>query len=116
MIPMIVISKRKMLYFQLCCDGSGTEDPFIWLVSGAPEPMTVLSFDWLLQDVDRFCGGEEHAILSVDPTFNLGDFDVTVTTYRHLMLINSHGSHPVMIGPMFIHQRKKFLTISLLHH
>ena len=106
------IKKKDALFsvMLMCkdCDGSGTEDPFIRLVSGAPEPMTVLSFDWLLQDVDRFCGGEEHTILSVDPTFNLGDFDVTVTMYRHLMLINSHGSHPVMIGPMFIHQRKKF--------
>lgn len=91
-------------------EGSGLEDPFVRLVSGAPEPMTVLSFDWLLQDIDRFCCGEEHTILSVDPTFNLGDFDVTVTTYRNLMLVNSDGNHPVMVGPIFIHQRKKFET------
>ena len=77
-MSMILISKRKMLVMLMCkdCDGSGTEDPFIRLVSGAPEPTTVLSFDWLLQDIDRFCGGE-HTILSVDPTFILGDFDVT---------------------------------------
>ena len=35
---------------------------------------------------------------------------VTVTTYRHLLLENSSGNHPVIMGPIFIHQQKKFET------
>ena len=91
-------------------EGKNTENHFVRIVTGAPEPMTVLCFDWSLNDLERFCTGDQHTVLSVDPTFNLGDFDVTVTTYRHLMLTKSSGNHPVMMGPLFIHQCKKFNT------
>ena len=80
------------------------------MVTGAPEPMTVLAYDWSLEDIQRFCTQQQCTVLSVDPTFNLGDFDVTVTTYRHLLLKNASGHHPVMIGPVFVHQRKRFET------
>ena len=68
--------------------------------------MTVLCFDWSLNDLEQFCTGEQHTVLSMDPTFNLGDFDLTVTTYRHLMFTNMSGNHPVMMGLLFIHQCK----------
>ena len=65
-------------------------------------------------DLERFCTDpQHHVILSVDPTFNLGSFHVTVTTYRHPILEYKHqrrGHHPVMFGPMFIHHRKTFAT------
>ena len=51
-----------------------------------------------------------NAILCIDPTFNLGDFDVTVMTYRHPVLISSTSNHPVMMGPVMIHKQKKFET------
>ena len=70
--------------------------------------MTVLAYNWSLDDIERFCTKSQCTVLSVDPTFNLGDFDVTVTTYRHLLLSNARGNHPVMMGPIFIHQQKKF--------
>ena len=89
-------------------EGVQTDGHFVRLVTGAPEPMTVLAFDWTLHDIRRFCTGEQHTVLCVDPTFNLGDFSVTVTTYQHLMIVNSSGRHPVLTGPMFIHQQKKF--------
>ena len=63
------------------------------MVSGAPEPMTVLVYNWSLDDIERFCTKSPCTVLSVDPTFNLGDFDVTVTTYCHLLLTNSRGRH-----------------------
>ncbi len=40
--------------------------------------------------------------LSVDVTFNIGDFYVAVTTKRNLMLRTKNGCHPVMIGPVSI--------------
>ena len=37
-----------------------------------------------------------------------GNFYVTVTTYRHLMLYTSKDVHPVTIGPPLIHHKKGF--------
>ena len=49
--------------------------------------------------------------LSVDPTFNLGDFSVTVTSFQNLLLVHQRtNKHPVMIGPMLVHRRKIFST------
>ena len=43
-------------------------------------------------------------VLSVDTTFNLDDFYVTPTTYRHLMLADAQsGKHPAVIGPVLVH-------------
>ena len=89
-------------------EGTKTGESFVRIVTGAPEPMAVLCPDWILNDLERFCTGMQHTVLTLDPTFDLGDFNVTVSTYRHLMLVNSSGNHPVMTGPMFIHQRKHF--------
>jgi len=45
----------------------------------------------------------QSTVLSIDPTFDLGDFYITVTTYRDLLLKISNGHHPVLMGPIFIH-------------
>ena len=89
-------------------EGRKADESFVRIVTGAPEAMALLCPDWILNDLDRFCTGLPHTILTLDPTFDLGDFNMTVSTYRHLMLTNSAGSHPVMTGPIFIHQRKHF--------
>ena len=111
--PLIGKKKDPLFAVMSMCNenkGKGTAEHFVRIVTGAPEPMTVLCFDCSINDLERFCTGEQHTVLSVDPTFNLGDFDVTVTTYRHLMLTNMSGNHPVMMGPLVIHQCKKFNT------
>ena len=71
----------------MCKESEGTNcDPnlrFVRIVSNTPEPMAVLAFDWTLQDLERFCVDPcNHTVFCVDPTFNLGSFHVTVTTYR----------------------------------
>ena len=49
--------------------------------------------------------------MGIDPTFNLGNFFVTVTTYKHLMLRKkSNGEHPVFIGPCLIHMQQNTET------
>ena len=59
-------------------------DPFVRSVVGAPDPMCVLATNNQLNDIERFCcNSQQFLILGVDPTFNLGDFSVTVTTFRH---------------------------------
>ena len=79
----------------------------------------LLATDQQLFDVQRFCcDPQQFSILTVDPTFSLGDFDVTPTTYRHLMLLSKRTNKPpVMLGPIMIHYKKTFttyLTSSLL--
>ena len=83
-------------------------DPFVRCVQGAPDAMCVLATNLQLQDLVRFCcNPNEYCILGIDPTFSLGEFSVTLTTYRHLQLIGRDTKKPpVMIGPMLIHQRK----------
>ena len=85
---------------------------FVRETQPSPEPAFVLARDRQLNDLVRFCEIPENvSVLTVDPTFNLGDFDVTPTTYRHRLLISTHfGRNPVMIGPVMIHYRKTFHT------
>ena len=92
-----------------------TEDPskkFVRAVNAAPEPAVVVSTDRQLQDLARFCTNTfEFSPLTIDPTFNLGDFDVTIITYRHLLLHSKrYKSSPVFIGPCCIHYKKTFST------
>ena len=52
-----------------------------------PEPAFILSRDWQLDDLVHFCTTPGNfSVLTVDPTFNLGDFDVTPTAYHQLLL------------------------------
>ena len=113
--PSIGTKKKSSAVMTVCkeSEGRSTQDHFVHIVTGAPEAVTLLTFDWTLNDLERFCTKNDIQFC-VDPTFNSGAFEVMVTTYRHLMLINSSGGHPVMTGPLFIHQCKKFT--SYLHH
>lgn len=96
-------SKRQQL--------GNRESAFIREVTG-PDLRTVLGFDWQLRDMVRFCTNPaKFAVFGVDPTFNLGKFHLTVTTYENLMLKDRKtGKSPLMLGPMLLHQRKTFDT------
>jgi len=68
-----------------------------------------MASDRQLSDIEKFCTQNKNfCVLGVDTTFNIGNYYVTVTVYRHQMLLNKFGSEPVMLGPMLIHQRKTF--------
>ena len=85
---------------------------FIREVKTLHEPGIVVAVDRQLDDLIRFCTDEsQFGILTVDPTFSLGAFDVTVTTYRHLMLeCRRTRNYPAFIGPVLIHFKKSFST------
>ncbi len=85
---------------------------FIRELKAAPEPAVIVARDYQLQDMVRFCTQEHNfSILTVDPTFCLGDFDVTPMSYRHLLLQSRRTGHPpVFVGPIMIHYRKTFAT------
>lgn len=77
-----------------------------------PEPAIILATEQQLNDLVRFCtSADRFGILTVDPTFSLGEFDVTPVTYRHLLLnCRRSGKAPVCVGPILIHYRKTFTT------
>lgn len=85
-----------------------SDDPcrkYVRAVNAAPEPAIVVATDSQLNNLARFCtSSHEFSPLTVDPTFSLGAFDVTLITYRHLFLQSKRYKHsPVFIGPACIH-------------
>ena len=101
---------RDMLYVVMeQCKCAEVNDKFVQDVTCAPEPMAVLCSEQQLGDLTRFCCDPyEFCILGIDPTFNLGDFSVTPTAYRHLLVQNSMGNSPLMLGPLLVHYHKEF--------
>ena len=81
-------------------------------MKAAPDPALVLATDQQLDDMERFCTcADEFCVATVDPTFNLGDFDVTPLTYRNLLLETKRpGNYPIFLGSLLIHHRKNFAT------
>ena len=80
----------------MCKEGEGrrTDDHFVRIVTGAPEPMAVLSFTWSLDDLERFTGSN-HVVLCVDPTFNLGDNLQTSNANKFKWRASSYDGAPV---------------------
>lgn len=89
-----------------------TMNNFIRDIKTAPEPAIVLASDQQIADLQRFCtSSQDFGVLTVDPTFSLGDFDVTPITYRHLLLETRRGGQPpVFLGPILVHYKKTFST------
>lgn len=93
----------------MCKDQQGTDDAFVRDVTLAPEKTIFLGNNRQLKDIEKFCTGPGNlCVLGADPTYNIGNVYVTLTTYRHLMLTNAKGVSPVMIGPALIHYQKAF--------
>ena len=109
-------AKDPLFSVMLMCKeshGANASDAFIRIVTCAPEPMpmAVLASDWTLNDLDRFCTKQRCTVFCIDPTFSLGDFSVTVATYRHLMLHNSDEKCPVMMGPILLSAIKAWVSV-----
>ena len=87
-------------------------DNFIRKIDIRPDFIVVLSSNQQLTDLKRFCTRHPCSILGIDPTFHFGDFDVTVTTYRHQMLEDTTPGKdmidrtPVFVGPVCVHKKK----------
>ena len=87
---------------------------FVRDVRVAPDPLCVLTNRQQLRDVTRFCCDPlEFQPFTIDPTFDIGEFSVTVSTYQHLLLENKSDSKmPSFIGPVMIHHKKTKNTYS----
>ncbi|CAH3128963.1 unnamed protein product, partial [Pocillopora meandrina] len=96
-------------------EGGETGKVYIRRLQVAPSPACVLASDRQVQDVKRFCANttENFSVLSIDTTFNIGDFYVTPTTYKHLLLDDRRTENPpLLLGPTLIHTRKDSDTFS----
>ena len=96
---------------EMCLNQSRVpETAFVRKVQVAPDTMCVLATESQLRELERNATNPaSFKIVSVDPTFNLGNFDVTVMTYEHGLVINKRtGKHPIVMGPVLIHKRKQF--------
>ncbi len=98
------------------CKSQAANKPtaFIRDVKVAPEPLCVMMTDRQLSDLKRFCCNPlKYRPFTVDPTFDIGNYDVTPITYQHLLLENrGDGSHPSLIGPVLLHEKKTTETYS----
>ena len=86
------------------------DDKFVRTVTACPEPMCLLASDQQLDDLVCFCTDpKQFSVVSIDPTFSLGDFSVTCITYRNLLVKDTRtGQSPIMLGPVFVHQSKPY--------
>ena len=73
-----------------------------------------MMFNFQLQNLVRFLtDSRKFSIFTADTTYNVGNFYVTPTTYKHLMLVDTTSKkHPTMIGPILVHQRKNFAAFN----
>jgi len=93
-----------------------TDKKCTWDINTYPEPAILLADDCQVNDLARFCCDPfEFCILTVNPTFCLGDFDVTPTSYHHLLLESvCTGKPPVIIGPTLLHYKRVISDIPVL--
>ena len=91
-----------------------SEEPSVKFIRSirTTDPAIVIADDVQIKDLVRFCtSNAEFGILTIDPTFSLGEFDVTPIAYRQLLLeTKRNGNIPVFLGPMLIHYKKNFAT------
>jgi len=89
-------------------DDNASDGGFIQNVKFGKTPEVILAFEQQMTDIVRFCTNPvSFSVLGIDPTFNLGKFFVTITTYKHPMLVLKESKqHPVFVGPSFIHMEQ----------
>ena len=105
------------LYSMLeCKTAQGSSQMFVQDVKAASYPMCLLGFDWQLDDMARFLTNNHSInILMADTTFNLGDFFVFPLTSPHPLLQDvKTGKPPVMLGPLFVHQKMDFAAFNYI--
>ena len=84
-----------------CKDSKGE---FVHGPQVGPSVRVALASKSQLEDVVRFCCNPEFSIFGVDVTYEIGDFFVTTTSYKHLMVIDKDtGCHPTFPGPFMVH-------------
>ncbi len=87
---------------------------FIQDVQVGAKPFCVVASKRQLNDIKRFCCNPiEYRPFTIDPTFNLGPYNVTPISYQNLLVTGKEGGHPTMIGPVLLHEKKTKTTYSM---
>ena len=74
-----------------------------------PDLRSVVCHDQIMKDIAHFCTDPGSFItpLVIDKTFNVGDFFVTTSCYKHLKVVKKiDGKHPWVPGPVLFHTRQ----------
>ena len=86
-----------------------SDKPFIRCIQAVPEPTCILATDHQLKQMEVNCTGENFSIVTVDSTFNLGEFYVTPIVFLQKKFVRKHTEqHPIYLGPLLIHQRMTY--------
>ena len=102
-------SKDPLYDLTLECNNLEGKNQYICEIKLVTEPSLTLAIDYQLSDIASFCANSSHhCVFGINPTFNLGLFNVTVTTYKQFQLVKSDGQAPTFIGPLFIDYHKTF--------
>jgi hypothetical protein len=91
---------------------------FIREIRTLREPAIVVCNDQQVTDLVRFCTGEEFGFMTVDPTFSLGDFDVTLMlqpTDPYSWSVDALAALLYSSGQLWYLTRKRFPPICFLH-
>ena len=92
------------------------EDDLVMNHTDFPVDTWVLGTRVMQKDLVRFstCEGFRRPF-SVDPTFNMGQFEVTPIVYHNLILTSKRtNQHPVFLGPTMVHHKKDYGTYKIL--
>ena len=103
--------------------GYANQDKAIRNMQWTPNPRVVFATDQQLAEmVGECCSPGSHSILSIDTTYNVGNFYVTSTTYQSSKFIQTRTGKPAVLpGPAMLHVRKsekdfKYFAHTLLEH
>ena len=80
-------------------------------------PTVVLFSEEQIDDIAKFCTNDNgvNSPFCVDMTYDIGNFYVVVTTYRHMQLRSREtGKEPVLVGPVMICSKKDRETYQCL--
>jgi hypothetical protein len=68
-------------------------------------PSIILYNAQMMKTLTQMCiNAPVPTVLGVDRTFNLGEFYVTATSFKHLHVTRKYTTdHPIMFGPVFLH-------------
>ena len=72
--------------------------------------MCILGYQYQFHDISRFRSSHvSYHPLGIDTTFNLGEFYVTPTAYKGLILENTRdGNSPTFIGPILVYMSRTY--------
>lgn len=92
------------------------EDKIVLRHEDMPLDLWVLGTEVMCHDIVRFsCSDKLSYPISIDPTFNMGQYEVTPVVYKHLFLTSKrYGQSPVFLGPTMLHHKKNFDTYKVL--